>query len=462
MLILRIFSAGSAGVIGTGTAYCFSWRGTNFCPLTGVLIHSVAPQPVQGVHWSCDMKHVIIGTGIAGVSAAEAIRELDAKAAITMIGDETVPPYSRPMISSVLEGSQQHNKLQIRPREFYKTLRIEPCLGQRAAAIDVMGHRVVLADGSTVGYDQLLIAAGADPRPVYVTGQELGNIFYMRTEAHVAAQVAALPGATRAVVLGGGLVGFKAAYGLLRRGLKVTMLITSGYPLSMQVDPVAGQMIMDEMMHQGLSVEVGVSVTRFTGPGKVATVETDDGRSLPCDLVIIGKGVLPCREFIPRDQIVVDLGVVVNEFMQTSAANIYAAGDVAELIDLARGRRWVNALWPEAASQGRVAGYNMAGRQVAYPGSLSRNVMRVFELDVLTLGDVNPEDPSGHEIVQYGGPTSNIYRRLVIKENRLVGAVLINEIEQGGILRALIQNRVPLRLPATKMVRRGFNFGQLL
>lgn len=408
------------------------------------------------------MKHVIIGNGIAGVSAAEAIRELDAKAAITMIGDEIFPPYSRPMISSVLEGSQPHSKLPIRPTEFYDDLVIEPCLGQRATAIDVLGHRVVLADGSTVGYDRLLIAAGADPRPVKATGLELHNIFYMRTEAHAAAQVAALPGATKAVVLGGGLVGFKAAYGLLKRGLQVTMLITSGYPLSMQVDPVAGQMIMDEMSRHGLTVEVGVSVTSFTGLGKVTAVETDDGRSLPCDLVIIGKGVLPCRDFIPRDQIAVDLGVVVNEFMQTSAANIYAAGDVAELIDLARGCRWVNALWPEAVNQGRVAGYNMAGRQLAYPGSLSRNVMRVFELDVLSLGDANPGETSEYEIIQAGGPTSSIYRRLVIKENRLVGAVFINEIEQGGILRALIENRVPLRLPATKMLRRGFNFGQLL
>ncbi len=408
------------------------------------------------------MKHVIIGNGIAGVSAAEAIRELDGKAAITMIGDETFPPYSRPMISYVLEGSQPHSKLPIRPTEFYNNLAIEPRLGQRATAIDVLGHRVVMADGSTVGYDRLLIAAGADPRPVNATGLELQNIFYMRTEAHSAAQVAALPGATKAVVLGGGLVGFKAAYGLLRRGLKVTMLITSGYPLSMQVDPVAGRMIMDEMVRHGLTVEVGVSVTGFTGSGKVAAVETDNGRSLPCDLVIIGKGVLPCRDFIPNDQIAVDLGVVVNELMQTSAANIYAAGDVAELIDLARGCRWVNALWPEAASQGRVAGYNMTGRQVAYQGSLSRNVMRVFELDVLTLGDANPGDTRGYEIVQSGSPTSNIYRRLVLKENRLVGAVFINEIEQGGILRALIENRVHLRLPAMKMVQRGFNFGQLL
>jgi nitrite reductase (NADH) large subunit len=408
------------------------------------------------------MKHVIIGNGIAGVSAAEAIRELAPAAAITMIGDERFPPYSRPMISYVLEGSQPHTKLPIRSAEFYEELQLTPLLGQRATAVDVDNRRVILADDTTVAYDRLLIAAGADPRPIEADGLELENIFYMRTEAQAAAQVAALPGAKRAVVLGGGLVGFKAAYGLLKRGLQVTMLITSGYPLSMQVDPVAGQMILDEMQRHGLTVEVGVTVTAFTGQRKVAAVVTDDGRSLPCEMVIIGKGVLPCRDFIPRKHIAVDLGIVVNEYLQTSVADIYAAGDVAELYDLARGCRWVNALWPEAASQGRTAGYNMAGRQISYPGSLSRNVMRVFSLDVLTIGDANPQDPSGCEIIQAGGPQEGIYRRFVMRDNRLVGAVMINDIEQGGVLRALIENKISLKIAGAKLLKRGFNFGQLL
>lgn len=408
------------------------------------------------------MRHVIIGNGIAGVSAAEAIRELNADAAITMIGDESFPPYSRPMISYVLEGSQPHNKLPIRSSDFYSDLNIEPCLGQRATGIDTEAQQVILADKTRVDFDRLLIAAGADPRPVKVPGVDLQNIFYMRTQADATAQVTALPGAKQAVVLGGGLVGFKAAYGLLKRGLKVTMLITSGYPLSMQVDPTAGEMILDEMSRHGLTVEVGVSVAAFVGNSRVEAVQTDDGRSLPCDLVIIGKGVLPCRDFIPRDRIDVDLGIVVNEYLQTSTQHIYAAGDVAELYDLARDCRWVNALWPEAASQGRIAGYNMAGRQVAYPGSLSRNVMRVFELDVLTVGDANPRVPENYEIIQTGGQAAGFYRCLVLRNNHLVGAVMINDVEQGGILRALIENRVPLRLPATQLIRRNFNFGQLL
>ncbi len=408
------------------------------------------------------MKHVIIGNGIAGVSAAEAIRLLDSTADITIIGDEAFPPYSRPMISHVLAGSQPHDKLPIRSENFYADLKITPLLGRRAVGIDVDGRQVLLADDTRIDFDRLLIAAGADPRPLKAEGLELKNIFYMRTQEHAKQQVAALDGARQAVVLGGGLVGFKAAYGLLKRGLAVTMLITSGYPLSMQVDETAGRMILDELVRHGLTVQVGVSVCAFEGNGSVRSAVTDAGTRLPCDIVIIGKGVLPCRTFIPEEQIEVDLGVVVDEYLQTTAPGIYAAGDVAEMVDIARGCRWVNALWPEAAGQGRVAGLNMAGREVGYPGSLSRNVMRVFDLDVLTVGNVTPREGSGYRIVQTGGDAPKYYRRLVLKDDLLVGAVMINRIEQGGVLRSLIENRIPIRLPPESLVAPGFNFGRLL
>jgi nitrite reductase (NADH) large subunit len=408
------------------------------------------------------MKYVIIGNGIAGVSAAEAIRSKDDRGEITLIGDETFPPYSRPMISHVLDGSQPHEKLPIRGDAFYRDVAITPILGQRATGIDVDRRQVMLGDGTRYDFDRLLLAAGADPRPVDADGADLKNIFYMRTQHDVKQQLAALPGAKRAVVLGGGLVGFKAAYGLLKRGLSVTMLITSAYPLSMQVDPTAGKMILDTLIAHGLSVAVGVSVAAFEGDGTVQAVATDDGRRLPCDLVIAGKGVLPARSFIPRDRIDVDLGVVVDAFLQTSVPGIYAAGDIAESVDIARQCRWVNALWPEAAAQGRIAGLNMAGGEVAYPGSLSRNVMRVFGLDVLTIGIANPEAAMGCDILEANGEGRSVYRRLVFKDDVLVGAVMINDIEQGGVLRSLIENRVAIRLPPHKLIRPGFNFGQLL
>ncbi len=408
------------------------------------------------------MKHVIIGNGIAGVCAAEAIRQQDEIAQITIIGDETFPPYSRPMISHVLDGSQPHDKLPIRSNHFYEDLKVTALLGKRATGIDVKNRQVTFEEAPPVLYDRLLLAAGADPRPVKATGMDLANIFYMRTQAQVKRQLAALDGARRAIVLGGGLVGFKAAYGLLKRGLSVTMLITSGYPLSMQVDETAGRMILDALVMHGLKVEVGVSVTAFEGNGTVRVALTDDGARLPCDMVIIGKGVLPARAFVPRDQIKVDLGILVDAHLRTSAPDVFAAGDVAEMEDIARGCNWVNALWPEAANQGRVAGLNMAGRPVAYPGSLSRNVMRVFDLDVLTVGIANPPVGEAYQIAAVGGAGKGFYRRLVFKEDFLVGAVMINQIEQGGVLRALIENRTPIGVPPETLIAPGFNFGRLL
>jgi NAD(P)H-nitrite reductase large subunit len=403
------------------------------------------------------MKYVIIGNGIAGVNAAEAIRRMDPDGRIVMIGDETFPPYCRPMISMVLEGSVPHAKLPIRPAAFYDEWKIEPVLGTRVKGMDVDANRLDV-DGRSVFYDRLLIATGADPRPIKARGLELGNIFYMRTERQVQQMLAALPGARRALVLGGGLVGFKAAYGLMRRGLAVTMLIRSGYPLSMQVDSAAGGLILDELTAHGLDVRVDIAAEAFEGQQKVQAAQLSDGRRLECDLVIIGKGVLPALGFVDRDRLTVDLGLVVDQFLQTSMPHVFAAGDAAESIDVARETRWVNAIWPEAAAQGRIAGINMAGRPVPYTRSLSRNVIRIFDLDVMTAGAVDPTAVDGADVLTRFDRAARCYRQLVFRGDRLVGMTLVNAIEQGGVLTALIQNHIPVAGPRERLLEPHFNY----
>ncbi len=403
------------------------------------------------------MKYVIIGNGIAGVNAAEAIRGMDANGRIVMIGDETFPPYCRPMISMVLEGSIPHAKLPIRPASFYDDWKIEPVLGTRVTGMDLDASCVDL-DGRSIRYDRLLIASGADPRPIRAEGLELGHISYMRTEAQVRRMRTALPGARRALVLGGGLVGFKAAYGLMRRGLKVTMLIRSGYPLSMQVDAVAGRMILEELTAHGLDVRVDIAAEAFEGRQKVAAARLSDGSRVDCDLVVIGKGVLPALDFVPRDRLTVDLGLVVDQFLQTRVPHVFAAGDAAESIDVARETRWVNAIWPEAAAQGRIAGINMTGRPVPYTRSLSRNVIRIFDLDVMTAGIVDPQEIEGADVLTRLDPLRRQYRKLVFRGDRLVGMSLVNAIEQGGVLTALIQNRIPVAGSRERLLEPGFNY----
>jgi len=407
------------------------------------------------------MKHVIIGNGIAGISAAETIRSMTPDADIVMIGDETAPPYCRPMISMVLEGSITGDRLPIRDADFYERAGIRPVLGHRVSAIDVDGKSVRIGDERPIPFDRLLLATGADPRPIRAENRHLGNIFFMRTQEHVRGMLQALPQVRRALILGGGLVGFKAAYGLLRRGIEVTMLIRSGYPLSQQVDSHAGRMILEELVSRGLEVRVETDVAAFDGNGAVRRAHLSDGTEIPCDMVVVGKGVLPALGFVPRDKIAVDLGILVDEHLRTTAPDIYAAGDVAESMDIARNSRWVNAIWPEAVAQGRIAGMNMAGRTVAYKGSLSRNVIRIFGLDVMTAGIVNPPGDDRYKIVSAIDRRRRSYRKLVFHEDRLVGMTLVNDIEQGGVLVALIQGGVAVRIPGEKMLAPGFNCRRL-
>jgi nitrite reductase (NADH) large subunit len=408
-----------------------------------------------------NMNCVIIGNGVAGIHAAETIRQFDPNGKITMISDEVFPPYCRPMISMVLEGVVPPEKLPIRSSSFYEELKIEPVLGKRVSAVD-LDNRTVSVNGKVYPYDKLLIATGADPRRIKADGLELKNIFFMRTETHVRQMLAALPTVRKALVLGGGLVGFKASYGLLRRGIEVTMLIRSGYPLSMQVDPEAGRMIWNELKAHGLDVRLGVEATAFEGKDTVTKADLSDGTLLSCDMVVIGKGVFPARGFIPKDKIKVDAGIVVDEHMETSAPGVFAAGDVAESIDIARKTPWVNAIWPEAVAQGRIAGINMAGRRTAYKGSLSRNVIRIFGMDVMTAGLITPPEAEGFDILNVRDSRAKTYRKLVFRGDRLVGMVMVNGIEQGGLLMSLIQSETPVRAPREALLKSGFNFKQLM
>lgn len=408
------------------------------------------------------MKYVIIGTGIAGTCAAEAIRRLDRQGEIVMIGDEKGPPYCRPMISLVLDGSITPNMLPIRPEGFFRDLNITEVPGSRVKAMNADDRTVETADGRIIHYDRLLIASGADPRPVKTPGGDLENIFYMRTREHARKIREVIPSAKRALVLGGGLVGFKAAYGLLKQGLKTTMLIRSEHPLSMQVDETAGRIIRETLENRGLDVRVGVEVEAFEGNGSVRRARTSDGSGIDCELAVIGKGVLPSLDFVDRETLKVDLGVLVDKRMQTSDPAVYAAGDAAETVDVAREKRWVNAIWPEAAEQGRLAGVNMAGGAAEGEGSLGRNVIRIFDLDVLSGGLVNPGEKDGCDVLRSEDARRKVYRKMVFRGDRLVGLVMVNEIEQGGVLLATIHSRKPLSVPRESLLEKGFNYKTLL
>jgi NAD(P)H-nitrite reductase large subunit len=362
----------------------------------------------------------------------------------------------------VLDGSLSPDSLAVRSGRFYDDLRIEPILGKRATGIDPENRTVEIGSDAVISYDKLLIASGADARRIRIPGADLDGVFYMRNERHVRQIVRAIPDAGHALVFGGGLVGFKAAYGLLHRGLKTTMLIKSGYPLSMQTDETAGKIILDELLRRGMNVRTGTDAVAFEGNRKVSTAVLSDGTSLPCDLAVIGKGVRPALSFVPRSLIPTDLGILVDDHMETGVPGVYAAGDVAETEDIARKTRWVNAIWPEAVNQGRIAGLNMAGRAVPYKGSLSRNTIRIFDLDVMSGGVFTPPSDDSYRILTSRQSLRNTYRKLVFRDDTLAGMIMINDIEQGGVLLSMIQNKTRIRISEEALLEPSFNYGKLI
>lgn len=410
------------------------------------------------------MRYVIIGNGVAGITAADTIRALDPDGSLTIVARESFPPYCRPMISNVLAGSAELDELPIRPDGYYEGLNAAAYLGVEATGVDPDRREVATANGAVIPYDRLLIASGADPHRIDAENLDLRNVFFMRTVQDVLGIVQALPDVRHALVLGGGLVGFKAAYGFLSRGIRVTMLIRSGYPLAFQVDETAGGIIQAELERHGLEVRTGVEVTAFEGDGegRVRGAHLSDGGRLECDAVVVGKGVFPARSYL-GEEFRVDAGILVNDHLMTSVPDVYAAGDVAEHRDVARRRPWVNAIWPVAVEMGRVAGFNMAGRAVRFPGSLSRNVIRIFDVDVLTAGIVSPREAEGLEEVAHHDPRRNTYRKLLLREDgSLAGFVLVNDVEQGGVLMNMVHQSRRLDGLASRALGPHFNVGQVL
>jgi NAD(P)H-nitrite reductase large subunit len=230
----------------------------------------------------------------------------------------------------------------------------------------------------------------------------------------------------------------------------------------MQLDEVAGRLVLNELKANGLEVLVGVSAEAFEGNGAVKEARLSDGTTLPCRMVVVGKGVLPAVGFIPRDKIEVDLGIVVNDHLESSAPGVYAAGDAAQALDVVRQEKWVNAIWPVAVEQGRIAGANMAGRRVSYRGSMGRNVMRIFGLDVLSGGVVNPAGDNQYTTLSGLGPLRGTYRKLVLDGDTLIGLAMVGGVEQGGVILSLIQNRIPISVDPELLLEPSFNFATLL
>ncbi|MDD5555663.1 MAG: FAD-dependent oxidoreductase [bacterium] len=386
------------------------------------------------------MNHVIVGCGAAGIAAAETLRRISPSDAITIISDEAEPLYSRCLIPYRLAGPSGPD-LAYRDERFFERNGIAALLGRRA--VSLARGSVRLDDGTSIGCDRILIATGGRPTLPAIPGIEKQGVAGFRTRADLARILALLPTTRRAAVLGGGCIGLQVAAGLMEAGVTTSIVIASPSLLSQVADETAGSLYRSLFSDRGARIITGVEATAIEGDDRAARVRLGDGGEVDCDLVVVAKGVTPNTECAREAGIRCRRGIVVDGTMMTSLEGVYAAGDVAETRDAATGERTVNALWPCASEQGRVAGSNMAGVPRDYDFSLRMNAVEFFGLPMISVGVVSPRD-GGYEVHARHDPSRPFYRKLVFREDRLVGLIMAGEIAHAGVLTALIRKRLPL------------------
>ncbi len=407
------------------------------------------------------MAYVIIGNSAAAVSAVEAIRSVDRDTPISLYCDEQAPIYSRCMLSYYLAGHVEKDDLRFRDDGWYERMAVEPHLGSAVTGLDADRKKLRLADGSEASYDKLLVATGAKARSLGRPGEELPGVFRLRNLPDAEGIVARLGEANRVAVLGGGLVGLKAAYALRERGMEVSVLVRSDHLMSQVADARAGDLIRERLEEKGIEVRTGVDAKAIAGDGGVKAVELSEGGAVECGMVVVGKGVDSNLDVVKESGIEAHWGIVTDEHMQTSAPEVYAAGDVAETRDLLTGERTVNAIWPNASEQGRVAGFNMAGRERTYPGSLAMNSVDFYGRSLMAVGKVRKLDQGAEEVVDYQ-PERGRYRKLVIRDGRLIGLLIVGSMQGVGTALALIKAGVPVAEIQEVLLAEDFDYAKIL
>jgi len=405
------------------------------------------------------MRYVIIGGSAAGISAVEAIRSVDRTSPIELFSREGTPFYSRVLLSYYIAGAITKEELHFRPLEFFAENRVTAHLGQRVERVLPESKCVRMEDGREHPYDRLLIATGSSPKILDIPGKDKKGVVVMRYIEHAQEIVNRIEEIRTACVLGGGLIGLRTGYALSVRGVKVKILVKSGHVLSQMLDRESAEMIQGTMREHGVDIRTGRDAVEIVGKENVEGVILDDGERINCQLVVIGKGVQPNVDFISSAQIKVNEGIVADETMRTSLPDIYVAGDVAETYDLTTGRMGVNAIWPCAFEQGRVAGLNMAGREAKYGGSFRMNSLDFYGLPVISMG-ITRVDGNGFQ--EFQRKTKNTYRKLVLKDGHIVGAILVGQVQKAGILTTLLKKRVDVSNYIPLLMSSKINFADLL
>lgn len=389
------------------------------------------------------MRHVILGNGPAGVVAAEMLRKLSPKDEVVMVGCEDAPPYSRMAIPYLLVGNIDESGTYLRktPKHF-ENLNIVQKHGL-VKQVDAKGRQLVFADGEKLAFDKLLIATGSKPVTPPIPGIDSKGVHSCWTleDARSIAKLAK-PGA-RVLQMGAGFIGCIILEALHNRGVELTVVEMGNRMVPRMMTEGAGGLIKQWVESKGVKVHTDTKVESITPAGDALDVKLSNGSTLTVDLVIAAAGVRPNIAYLEGSGIETATGILVDQEMRTSSADIYAAGDVTESIDFSTGKRIINAIQPNAAEQAHIAAVNMAGGLSQSTGSLQINVLDTLGLISTSFGQWWGAEKGGQH-VEIQDPNAYKYLRLEFEGDHLIGATSLGMTEHVGALRGLIQTKASL------------------
>ena len=376
---------------------------------------------------------VIVGSGIAGLAAAEAARAASPSTEITLVSSEKGLPYYRLSLTRYLAGEITRDALPIHPEAWYAEQRIRLLRGAQVAQLDTAARTASLADGTVLPYDRLILTAGASPNMPSLPGIELGGVFSLRTVTDADALLAHLTPGTPCACVGGGVLGIETAAALARRGAAVTLLERSDWLMQRQLNAAAAAHLERHLSGIGVTILKQTCARSLEGKNTLEAVQLLDGRRLPARLAVFTIGVRPNTALAHQAGIKINTGIVVDNALATSADGVYAAGDVAECEGQLYG------IWSASQTQGSIAGRNAVGGDVRFDGPPRSNTIKAVGLDLTSIGRFQPQDDSDL-ILEEDRPDR--YRAFVFRDNRMVGALLVDYADLATPAQRAIEERL--------------------
>ncbi|OYX83574.1 MAG: assimilatory nitrite reductase large subunit [Rhizobiales bacterium 17-65-6] len=378
---------------------------------------------------------IIVGNGMAAAKLAEELaRRALGRHAVAVVGAEPHLAYNRVLLSDVLAGKVTVADTQLRPAAWWQGMGVTLLYGTPAAGIDRAAKALVLGDGRRLAYSRLVLATGSEAIRLPIPGADLPGVTTFRDLADVHALMACARPGVRAVVIGGGLLGIEAASGLAKAGAQTTLIHVMDRLMERQLDARAAALLRQAVEAQGVCVELNARSAAIAGADAVTGLRLADGRVLPADIIVMACGVRPSSQLARAAGLAVDRGVVVDDGLATSDPDIFAIGECAEHRGTCYG------IVAPAYEQARVLARRLAGENARYEGSTVATNLKVSGVFVFSAGDIGP----GGEDIVLADAGLGLYRRLVVRDGRLAGAVLYGDTADGPFYLDLITNRTPI------------------